>query len=137
MGTCARLTTKMLSGITHFGPGVNLTRLIALLVRRFLTGVAIAVLIGVVPPAHADERTDEVFLAALSDAAIEFSTPQEAIAAGKAVCGSIEAGNTQNQTVRGVKNANPYLSMTKAAQFVAIARAVYCSSPDNGDRGAR
>ncbi len=93
-------------------------------------------MMGMAAPAHADDATDELFLRALGETGIEYADPQQAIEAGKAVCGYIEEGNTMNQTVRGVKNANPDLSMTKAAQFVAIARAAYCSAPlIGGGRG--
>lgn len=85
-----------------------------------------AAVITMAGTAHADGSNDELFLRALSEAGVEYSDPQEAIASGKAVCVSLGEGNTVNQTVRGVKNANPYLSETKAAQFVAIARSAYC-----------
>lgn len=94
--------------------------------KRFLVGAGVVAIIGMAAPAHADDTGDERFLRALSEAGVEYSDPQQAIEAGKAVCQSIDEGNTIDQTVRGVKNANPYLSQTKAAQFVAIARATYC-----------
>lgn len=97
---------------------------------RFLAGAAIVTVVGMPASVHADDSGDELFLHSLGEAGVEYSDPREAIEAGKAVCQSLEAGNTLNQTVRGVKNANPDLSATKAAQFVAIARAAYCA-----DRG--
>jgi hypothetical protein len=80
-------------------------------------------------PAHADDGgDDERFLRALSEAGVEYSDPQQAIDSAKAICQSIAAGNTVYQTVRGVKNANPELSATLAAEFVAIAQAMYCAA---------
>jgi len=94
-------------------------------------------MIAMAATAHADGSSDELFLRALSEAGVEYSDPQEAIATGKAVCESLDEGNTVNQTVRGVKNANPYLSETKAAQFVAIARAAYCGGGAGGGMDRR
>lgn len=97
--------------------------------KRFLVTVGVVVLLGMVAPAHADGGSDdERFLRALSEAGIEYSDPQQAIDSAKAVCQSMAAGNTINQTARGVKNANPELSATLAAEFVAIAQAMYCAA---------
>lgn len=109
-------------------PAVDPGRSIAAVVKRLLAAASLVAVIGMAVPTHAEDAIDELFLGGLNEAGIEYADLQQAIEAGKAVCRSIAEGNTINQTVRGVKNANPYLSATMAAQFVAIARAKYCSS---------
>ncbi|WP_293055232.1 DUF732 domain-containing protein [Mycobacterium sp.] len=95
-------------------------------VKPLLAAAAIAAFIGGPAPAHAD---DSAFLNALGQAGIEFPNPPAAVAAAREVCAYIADGHTSAQAARGLKNANPDLSMTHASHFVAIARATYCNQP--------
>lgn len=98
-------------------------------VKPLLAAAAIAAFVGVPAPAHAD---DSAFINALGQAGIVFPNPPAAVAAAREVCDYIASGHTSAQAARGLKNANPDLSMTHASHFVAITRAMYCSQPSAG-----
>lgn len=106
-----------------------------MVVKRLLVAASAIALISMAAPARADDPTDALFLHALNEAGIEYHDPQQAIEAGRAVCGYLAEGNTVDQTVRGVKNANPNLSMTMAAEFVGLARETYCGPPPSRGSG--
>lgn len=76
--------------------------------------------------AHADDAS---FLSQLNQAGIQFPDPSAAISAAREVCAYIADGHSAAQTARGVKNANPELSLTHASHFVTIAREAYCNQP--------
>ncbi|MEZ0382706.1 MULTISPECIES: DUF732 domain-containing protein [Mycobacteriaceae] len=87
---------------------------------------AMAGLMGLAAPAAA-EPGDAGFLGALDQMGISYPNPADAVAGGQAVCRYIAEGHSVNQAAKGVKNANPSLTLTKASQFVGIARASYCT----------
>jgi hypothetical protein len=103
-------------------------------VKPLLAAAGVAAILGMAAPANADPG-DAVFLSSLDQIGIQYPNPNEAVASGKAVCEYLAGGHTQNQTARGVKNANPDLSLTKASQFVAIARLSYCNQTGTGGGG--
>ncbi|ORW69704.1 hypothetical protein AWC24_04765 [Mycolicibacter senuensis] len=87
---------------------------------------AMAGLLGLAAPVAA-EPGDARFLGALDQMGISYPNPADAVAGGQAVCRYIAEGHSANQAAKGVKNANPSLTLTKASQFVGIARATYCA----------
>lgn len=94
-------------------------------VKPLMAAAGAAAFISVAAPAHAD---DAAFLNALGQAGIQFPNPSLAVAAAREVCDYIASGHTSAQAARGLKNANPDLSMTYASHFVAIAQAMYCNN---------
>lgn len=91
-----------------------------LLLAAGMTALAVPV------TAHADDAS---FFNQLNQAGIQFPDPSAAISAAREVCAYIADGHTAAQTARGVKNANPELSLTHAGHFVTIAREAYCNQP--------
>lgn len=91
-----------------------------------VAALAVAGLLGLAAPAAA-EPGDIGFLGALDAMGISYPNPADALAGGQAVCRYIAEGHSANQAAKGVKNANPSLTLTKASQFVGIARASYCA----------
>lgn len=87
---------------------------------------AMAALLGLAAPAAA-EPGDSGFLGALDHMGISYPSPADAVAGGQAVCQYLAEGHSPNQAAKGVKNANPSLTLTKASQFVGIAQATYCT----------
>ncbi|GFG73514.1 hypothetical protein MBOT_08790 [Mycobacterium botniense] len=79
------------------------------------------------PAAANADPGDTAFLSSLDQIGIQYPNPTDAVASAREVCDYLAQGHTTNQAARGVKNANPELSLTKASQFVAIARATYCN----------
>ncbi|MEY8015087.1 DUF732 domain-containing protein [Mycobacterium servetii] len=79
--------------------------------------------------AHAD---DAAFLNALNQAGIQFPDTSAVRSAAREVCDYLADGHTAAQAARGVKNANPELTLTHAGQFVAIARDTYCHQSVTG-----
>lgn len=77
--------------------------------------------------AHADpEGDDSAFLANLSNSGITYSSPSQAIASAKAVCGLMGRGETGLQVVSDIKDQNPGMTMDGAAKFAALASSAYC-----------
>ena len=93
--------------------------------KPVLAALAAAGLLGLAAPAAA-EPVDTNFLGALDKMGISYPDAAGAVAGGQAVCQYIAEGHSPNQAAKGVKNANPSLTLTKASQFVSIARATYC-----------
>lgn len=87
---------------------------------------AMAGLLSLAAPAAA-EPGDSGFLGALDQVGISYPNPADAVAGGQAVCQYLADGHSANQAAKALKNANPSLTLTKASQFVGIARATYCT----------
>jgi len=94
--------------------------------KPLLAVIATAGLLGLAAPAAA-EPDDPGFLGALDQMGIAYPSPADAVAGGQAVCQYLAEGHSTNQAAKGVKNANPSLTLTKASQFVGIAQATYCA----------
>ncbi|KLO25510.1 hypothetical protein ABW16_22705 [Mycolicibacter heraklionensis] len=90
-----------------------------------VTAFAVAGLLGMATPAAADPG-DGNFLGALDKMGISYPDPADAVAGGHSVCDYLTSGHSANQAAKAVKNANPSLTLTRASQFVSIARASYC-----------
>ncbi|MEB3032309.1 DUF732 domain-containing protein [[Mycobacterium] nativiensis] len=97
--------------------------------KPFLAAVAVAGLVGLAAPASA-ETGDTGFLGALDQLGISYPNAADAVAGGHTVCEYLASGHSPNQAAKGVKNANPSLTLTKAHQFVGIARANFCAQLD-------
>lgn len=97
-----------------------------------LLGVALGIVTAV--PAHAvpgeDEaaadENNEVFIADLHKVGISFANPDQAVAAGKAVCGLISRGVSGLQLLNDLRDNNPALTTNGAAQFATISAKSYC-----------
>lgn len=96
--------------------------------RRTLAYAAVAVAgtLSLSAPASADAQ-DSSFLFALDQAGISYPDAADAVAGAHSVCDYLVAGHNPKQAAKGVKNANPSLTLTTANLFVGIARAVYCA----------
>ncbi len=85
------------------------------------------VVISFAAPAHAEpDGDDAAFLANLSNSGITYSSPSQAIASAKAVCGLMGRGETGLQVVSDIKDQNPGMTMDGAAKFAALASSAYC-----------
>lgn len=84
-------------------------------------------------PAHAEPDAVEAsavdaheFLASLRQVGISVTDPEQAVAAGKAVCGLAANGESGLELLTDLRNANPALTINGAAQFAAISARSYC-----------
>lgn len=97
-----------------------------------LLGISLGIVIAA--PAHAVPGEDEpaaddnneVFLSDLSKVGISFSDPNQAVSAGKAVCGLVSRGVSGLQLINDLRDNNPALTTNGAAQFAAISAKAYC-----------
>ncbi|WAJ46690.1 DUF732 domain-containing protein [Mycobacterium sp. Aquia_216] len=100
--------------------------------------------IVIAAPAHAipgedEEATDEnneVFIADLSKVGISFKDPDQAVAAGKAVCGLLSRGVSGLQLLNDLRDNNPALTTNGAAQFATISAKSYCPRQLDGSAGS-
>ncbi|OBH47701.1 DUF732 domain-containing protein [Mycobacterium mantenii] len=91
-------------------------------------GIAIAVPAHAVPgedEAAADDN-NEVFIADLHTVGISFQDPNQAVSAGKAVCGLLSRGVSGLQLLNDLRDNNPALTTNGAAQFATISAKAYC-----------
>ena len=97
-----------------------------------LLGISLGIVVAV--PAHAipgeDEAAaddnNEVFIADLHTVGISFQDPNQAVSAGKAVCGLLARGVSGLQLLNDLRDNNPALTTNGAAQFATIAAKAYC-----------
>jgi hypothetical protein len=100
--------------------------------RLLLPLVGVAVAIGLAAPAYGDpaaaspEGDDAGFLAALRQVGISYSSPDAAVASGKAVCTCLNNGESGLELVHDVKVRNPGMDMENASNFAMIAAKFYC-----------
>ena len=95
--------------------------------RLLLAPLGAFVVISFAAPAHAEpDGDDAAFLANLSNSGITYSSPSQAIASAKAVCGLMGRGETGLQVVSDIKDQNPGMTMDGAAKFAALASSAYC-----------
>ncbi|CAM3276493.1 hypothetical protein BST27_25880 [Mycobacterium intermedium] len=96
--------------------------------------LAVAFGIVVAAPAHAEPGADEPptdehneeFLADLTQIGISFQDPNQAISAGKAVCGFISRGVSGLQLLNDIRDNNPGLTPADTARFATISAKHYC-----------
>ncbi|UQX12701.1 DUF732 domain-containing protein [Candidatus Mycobacterium methanotrophicum] len=97
-----------------------------------LLGVSTGIILAV--PAHAGPGTDEppgsdnngVFLADLQKVGISYGDPNQAISAGQAVCGLVNRGMSGLHLLKHLRESNPALTESGAAQFATISAKSYC-----------
>jgi Protein of unknown function (DUF732) len=99
--------------------------------RLLLAILGAIVAIGFAAPAQADpppdpDGDDGGFLAALHQAGIAYSSPDAAIASGRAVCTCLNNGESGLELVHDVKTHNPGFDMESASNFAMIAAKFYC-----------
>jgi len=88
--------------------------------------------IVVMVPAHAEPgvedapAADDFFLSALRQTGISFNDAGQAIAAGQAVCGLVDRGESGLQLLNDLRTQNPALTINGAAQFATISAKSYC-----------
>jgi hypothetical protein len=96
---------------------------------------AVAAVIGLAAPAHADDdggNVDADFLAALRFAGITYQDPAAAISAGKTVCELEDTGSTEQEILGNLQQRNGF-SGNGAAKFTVIAVGAYCPKYITGD----
>ena len=99
--------------------------------RRLLALLGVSAMIGLAAPAYADpvpepDGDDGGFLAALHQAGFGFSSPDAAVAAGRAVCSCLNNGESGLELVHDVKTHNPGMDMEMASNFAMISAKFYC-----------
>lgn len=97
-----------------------------------LLGVPMALVIGGVP-AHAEPGIDEApngddgeFISSLHQLGINFGDPAAAISAGHHVCGLAQRGESGLELLNDIKEQNPGLTTSSAAQFATVSAKSYC-----------
>jgi hypothetical protein len=73
-----------------------------------------------------DSGDDAGFLTALRQAGITFTNPDQAVGAGKSVCGCLNNGESGLELVHDVKMRNPGFDMEGASNFAMISAKFYC-----------
>ena len=99
--------------------------------RLLLAILGASAVIGFAAPAYADppaaqDGDDGGFLAALHQAGISYSSPDAAVASGRAVCTCLNDGESGLELVHDVKTHNPGFDMESASNFAMIAAKFYC-----------
>lgn len=95
--------------------------------RQLLAPFLAFAVIGLAAPARGAPGYDDVsFLATVRDAGITYTSPDRAIASGKAVCGWISTGKPGPEVVADLQKNNPGMPADHATLFVAIAVKYYC-----------
>src|SRR5271157_4123113 len=99
--------------------------------KRLLALLGVSAMIGLTAPAYADpppvpDGDDAGFLAALHQAGFSFSSPDSAVAAGRAVCSCLNNGESGLELVHDVKSHNPGMDMEMASNFAMISAKFYC-----------
>lgn len=97
--------------------------------KRLLAVLGVVPLVILAAPAHADPggaNNDAAFLASLKSAGITYGSPDQAIAAGKAVCGLVADGESGLEVIENLQNRNPQFTLGSAAKFAGLAARAYC-----------
>jgi hypothetical protein len=100
--------------------------------RLLLALLGVSAMIGLAAPAYGDPQPgppdgdDAGFLAALHQAGISYSNPDQAVTSGRAVCTCLNNGESGLELVHDVKSHNPGFDMESASNFAMIAAKFYC-----------
>lgn len=105
-----------------------------------LLGISLGLVLAV--PAQAEPGIDEPandenngsFLTDLNKVGIGFSDPAQAVSAGQAVCGALHNGMGGLHLIQHLREANPALTESGAAQFATISAKAYCPKQLEEDR---
>lgn len=97
---------------------------------RMLLAVLSASAIGLAAPAYGDPGDDggddTGFLSALRQVGISYHSPDQAVGAGRAVCGCLNSGESGLELVHDVETHNPGFNMESASDFAMISAKFYC-----------
>jgi Protein of unknown function (DUF732) len=99
------------------------------IMRLLLALLGVSTVIGLAAPAYGDPSEgfdDASFLATVRDAGIRYTSSDQAIAFGKAVCGWIGNGKSGPELVQDLQRNNPGLTSDHATLFLAISAKYYC-----------
>lgn len=99
-----------------------------------LTSAVISISLAAPAWADSDNGDDQRFLNALTKAGITYQSPDRAITAGKRVCGLANAGTSQFDILRNIRDLNPGFTLDSAASFAQAAAIAYC--PDRLTAGS-
>jgi hypothetical protein len=99
--------------------------------RLLLAILSVSAMVGLAAPAYGDpppvpDGDDAGFLAALKQAGISYSSPDQTVAAGRAVCTCLNNGESGLELVHDVKMHNPGMDMEMASNFALISAKFYC-----------
>jgi hypothetical protein len=99
--------------------------------RTLLALLGVSAMIGLAAPAYADpppapDGDDTGFIAALHQAGFNFSSPDAAVGAGRAVCSCLNNGESGLELVHDVKMHNPGMDMEMASNFAMLSAKYYC-----------
>ena len=94
--------------------------------RSHVVLLALAALIGLATPAHADSNPDANFLGALNKAGITYQDGPAAIAIGRRACELMDQGNSQADVIKGMTQENSGFTNDGATKFTQISERVFC-----------
>ncbi|MGH3551092.1 MAG: DUF732 domain-containing protein [Mycobacterium sp.] len=98
--------------------------------RLLLAVLGVSTAIGLAAPAYGDPGAsggdDTGFLAALRQVGISYPSPDQAVGAGRSVCGCLNNGESGLELVHDLKTHNPGFTMEDASDFAMIAAKFYC-----------
>jgi Protein of unknown function (DUF732) len=99
--------------------------------RTLLALLGVFAMVSLAAPAYADpddgpSGDDGGFLTALHQAGFSFSSPDSAVAAGRAVCTCLNNGESGLELVHDVKTHNPGMDMETASNFAMLSAKFYC-----------
>src|SRR2546423_9198468 len=98
--------------------------------RMLLVVLGVSTAIGLAAPAYGDPGNeggdDAGFLSALRQVGITYHSPDQAVGAGRAVCGCLNNGESGLELVHDVETRNPGFNMESASDFAMISAKFYC-----------
>ena len=98
--------------------------------RLLLAVLGVSTAIGFAAPAYGDpgasDGNDAAFLTALRQVGISYPSPDQAIGAGRSVCGCLNNGESGLELVHDLKTHNPGFTMEDASDFAMVAAKFYC-----------
>jgi len=100
--------------------------------KLLLALLSLSMGIVVAAPAYADvdappgDANNEAFLADLHQVGITFQDPNQALKAGKTVCGLLSRGESGLQLVSDLEDNNPALNTSGAVQFATLSAKSFC-----------
>lgn len=87
----------------------------------------VATTLAAIPLAHADSDDDSAaFLVTIRRAGIAFKSPGRAVKAGQAVCGLADAGTSEPEILKDIRDLNPGFTLDGAAKFAEAAALSFC-----------
>jgi hypothetical protein len=95
--------------------------------KRLLAALSFTAVVGLLVPVHAGaDDVDDVFLASLNKAGINFRNPDQAIAAGHTVCQLLQSRKQGPEILAVLQSSNPGITPDGARTFMGISLNAYC-----------